>query len=230
MKDINKAVVANIKKDGHNFEILVDCDKALEFKNGKGVVDDCLAAFEIFKDAKKGDKASKNILEEIFQTNDFRKIAEIIIKQGHVQLTKEHLNKGFDELRKQIVNIIHRNAVDANGLPHPVIRIENAMDEAKIKIANHKTAEQQVDEIVEKLKPIIPIKFQMLKLSIKLPAKFSHTGFSVMKKYGKLLRNDWQPDGSLLAMIEMPAGIQDEFYADINKVCHGNVESKIIKD
>lgn len=231
MVDVDKAVIARLEREGNVFEILVDCDKALEFKEGKGVIDDCLAGFNIFKDAKKGEKASESLLEKVFKTTDFRKIAEIIIKKGFIQVTAKHRNKESEMLRKQIINLIHRNVVDSKtGLPHPVVRIENAINEAKIKIDNNKTAEEQIEEIVDKLRVLIPIKFEKLKLSLKLPAQYANSSFKVLKKYGKILRQDWQNNGGLLAMIEIPAGIQDDFFSEINKVCHGDVESKIIKE
>ena len=37
MVDVDKAVIARLKKGGKQFEIKVDCDKALEFKEGKNV-------------------------------------------------------------------------------------------------------------------------------------------------------------------------------------------------
>ena len=55
MVDVNKAIIARLKKEGEIFEILVDCDKALDFKSGKKIaLDDVLATFDIFKDVKKG--------------------------------------------------------------------------------------------------------------------------------------------------------------------------------
>ena len=43
-----------IKKEGHTFEILVDCDKALEFKKGKSMgIDEVVATDDIFTDVKR---------------------------------------------------------------------------------------------------------------------------------------------------------------------------------
>lgn len=231
MVDVDKAVIARLIKNGQNFEILVDCDKALEFRQGRGTVDDCIAVDGIYKDVKKGERASEILLKKLFDTDDFRKVAEIIIKKGEVQVTKIHREKELEELRKRIVNLVHRNAVDSKtGLPHPPQRIENAINEAKIKIDLNKTAEQQVEAVLGKLRAIIPIKFEQLELSLKIPAKYSSLSFSILKKYGNITRNDWQTDGSLLAIIRIPAGIQDEFFSALNKVCHGEVESKILKE
>ena len=54
MVDVDKAVIARIKKEGHTFEILVDCDKALEFKKGKSMgIDEVVATDDIFTDVKR---------------------------------------------------------------------------------------------------------------------------------------------------------------------------------
>ena len=47
MIDINKAVIARLKKGGENFEVLVDCDKAIEFKSGNVELEDALEQLEI---------------------------------------------------------------------------------------------------------------------------------------------------------------------------------------
>lgn len=230
MVNVDEAVVARIKKEGKNFEILVDCDKALEYKKGKGELGEVVAVDNIFKDVKKGEKANEHELESVFDTRDFRKVAEIIIKEGQVQLTKEHLNKEKEMKYRQIVNLIHRNAVDPKtGLPHPPLRIENAMKEAKVNIDENKTAEQQVEKVLEKLRPIIPIKFEMHELELVIPNRFASASYHVLKKYGKLLKEEWMSNGNLKAIIEIPGGIQDDLFSELNKLCHGEVESKILK-
>ena len=60
MVDVDKAVIAKIKKKGETFEVLVDCDKALDFKEGKATLDEALATEEVFKDSKKGLHASEH--------------------------------------------------------------------------------------------------------------------------------------------------------------------------
>src|SRR4030042_5902954 len=128
--DINKAVIARLKKDGESFEILVDCDKAISFKKGKGDIRDVVAAEYIYKDSKKGEKASEHEMEKFFESKNFFRVAEIILKQGEIQLTSEYRNKLREENKRKIIELIHMNAVDSKtGLPHPTVRIENAMNE-----------------------------------------------------------------------------------------------------
>ncbi|HLC37458.1 MAG TPA: ribosome assembly factor SBDS, partial [Candidatus Nanoarchaeia archaeon] len=94
MVDVDKAVIARLKTSGKKFEILVDCDKAIELKQGKNVnLNDVLATDAIFTDVKKGNKAPEKELEDSFGTSDALEISEEIIKKGEVQLTQDHMNK-----------------------------------------------------------------------------------------------------------------------------------------
>ncbi len=230
MVSIDKAVVARLKRNGKNFEILVDCEKALEFKKGKNIsLYDILASDIIYKDNRKGEKVSDKDLMDAFKITDVQEVVKIILKEGEIQIKKEIRDNEREEKLKKIINIIHRNCIDSKtGLPHPPQRIQSAIEEAKVKIDENKSAEEQVDQVVDKLRPIIPIKFETKRIELTIPAKYSGASFRVLKSYGKLLKNDWGNDGSLNAVVEIPAGIIDEFFSQINGICHGEVSSKIL--
>jgi len=230
MVDIDKAVIARLRKDNKIFEILVDCDKALEFKEGKSIsLNYVIAVDDIFKDVKKGDKASEHDLMSVFKINDVLEISKKIIKEGEIQLTAKHAAKEREEKKKRIIDIIRRNAVDAKtGIPHPPQRIESAMEEARVHIDDHKTAEEQVDEVLKKIRAIIPIKFETKEIEVVIPSKFAGQSYHILKKY-KLLKDEWLSNGNLQAIIEIPSGVVDDLFNDLNKVCHGEIESKILK-
>jgi len=94
---------ARIKQSGKHFEIVVDLDKALNFKKGGGSVD-FLEADTIFTDSKKGFVASNKDLEEAFKTDDVNSISEKIVKSGEILLTQEHRNEERDNKVKQVVD------------------------------------------------------------------------------------------------------------------------------
>ena len=231
MVDINKAILVHHKIGSQNFEILVETpEKAIEFRQGKRKLDEVLVTNDIFSDVKRGTKASEHEMEKLFGTNDKNKIAEIILKNGEVQLTTEYKNKLRDEKRLQIVNLIHRNAIDPKtNLPHPPQRIQNAFDEAKVNIGYFKSAESQVQEIIKKINTILPIKYEIREISIRVPAQFSGQSFAVMKRFGKLLEEKWENDGSLVAIVEVPAGLQSDMFNELNHLTKGSIETKTIK-
>ena len=48
-------------------------------------------------------------------------------------------------------------------------------------------------------------------------------------EFAIMLRDEWQNDGSLKAILEIPAGLQTELFDKLNSLTHGEIESKIIK-
>ena len=77
-----------------------------------------------------------------------------------------------DERMKQIVNEIAMTATDPRTkLPHPHVRIENALDEARFKADPFLSVERQVQDAVDVLKPIIPLQFITIRLAFKVPGK-----------------------------------------------------------
>ena len=53
--------------------------------------------------------------------------------------------------------------------------------------------------------------------------------FSVLKQHSKIMSSKWENDGSLSAVVEIPAGMQSDLFEMLNKIAHGQVESKLVK-
>lgn len=227
--NVDDAVICRLKKGGLNFEILVDCDKAMEFKHGKGEIEEIILSDDIFKDVKKGEHASEHDLRNVFSTDDKKIIIYKILKNGDVQLTAEYKNKIREEKKKAIISLISRNAVDPkNNIPHPPQRIENAMAEAKVKIDELKSAEQQVGEIVKQINAIIPLAYELRKIELTIPADVSGRAYPVLKQLSAILNETWNNDGSLTVKVEVPAGLQNELFDKLNGIAQGRIESKNI--
>ncbi len=232
MADVNKAVVASLIKAGKHFEILVDCDKALEFKAGKNVtLDEVVVTKDIYFNLKKGDqvKVSKKDLQAAFATDDESKIIAMILKKGEVQLTSKHREQEREAKRKQLLDIIHVNAVDSKtGYPHPRARIERALEESKFRLNDAKGVDEQVESAVAALRELLPIKFEKKHVAIKIPSAYAGRAQGSVRKH-KVIKEEWLTDGSYYSVIEIPSGILDEFFDELNKISHGQVESKILK-
>lgn len=231
MTNIENAVTARLNKQGLDFEILVDCEKAMEFKHGANIdVNDIVASgMTVFKDVKKGEKANEHEIQKLFGTTNPAQVIKDIIKDGVIQLTKEYKDKLREEKRKNVINLIHRYSINpTNNLPHPPQRIEAAIEESKVKIDEFKKAEEQVKEIINKINRVLPIRYEVREIQIKIPAKFAGKSYSVLKQFGNLLKDEWQNDGSLLAVLEIPAGLSSDLFDKLNALTHGEVETKII--
>jgi ribosome maturation protein SDO1 len=217
--------LARIKKFGNNFEISVDPDKALQFKNSEiSNLREVLLAENIFTDARKGQVASDDELNKAFQTTDADKIAKIIIEQGEIQVTAEHRSAEREQRRRKLVHLIHQQAVDpTTKFPHPATRIEAALDEAKVHLLDHKTVEEQFQEVVQKLRPILPISIEKAKLTLTIPAQYTGKTYNLVKTAATILKEEWGNDGKWHAIVELPAGLQEELLDKLNSATHGEV-------
>lgn len=230
MVSVEDAVIANIHRNGVNFEILVDPDKSLDFRRGKPVsIENMLVVNEVFKDAKKGERASEADLQKNFQTVDVFKIAEFIIKEGRIQLTTEQKRKLTEEKRTEIINIIAKQGVDPKThIPHPPQRIENAIKEAHVNIDPFKPAQSQIKDIINKLQEIIPISFERVTLSIRIPADLAGKAGHHIRELAEINKEEWKSDG-WVATITIPAGHQADIFEKINSITSGRAEIKVIK-
>lgn len=231
MVNVDKAIIARIKKEGKTFEVLVDCDKALDFKDGKlESLDEVLATQDIYSDVKQGEHASEHDLKHVFHTDNAKEVAAIIIKDGEIQLTTEHKAKLREEKRKQILSFIQRQAVDPqSGRPHTRERLEMVMNEAKVKIDEFKNAEDQIEEVVAKMRPLLAIKMETREIELIIPSTYAGSAYNVLQRFGKVLRNDWLEDGGLKAVVELPAGLQEDLENELNKLTKGDMQLKILE-
>lgn len=231
MVTLEDAVIARFDKFGERFEILIDPDAAQKIKDGEDLdILQSLAIEKVFSDSNKGERASEEKMQEIFGFTEVDKIAKYIINEGHIQLTTEQRRKMQEQKRKQIISIISRNAINPQTkAPHPPQRLELAIDEAKIHIDPFKNTEIQVKEIVDKLRAIIPIRIEKIIIAVRILAQDVGKTYGDVKTFGRITKEEYQKDGSWIGLVEIPAGLQIEFYEKLNERTKGSVETKIVK-
>jgi ribosome maturation protein SDO1 len=231
MVSLEKAVIARLKRGGEVFEVLVDPYLARDLKEGKEVdFEQLLAVEEVFKDAKKGERASKEELQKIFGTSDVRVIARKIIIEGEVQITAEQRREMLEQKKKQIIEYIRRNTVDPRtGAPHPPTRIEMALESAKVHIDIFKPVEAQIKDIVKALKPILPMRFEEIEIAIKIPPEHTGRAISALYSFGNVIKEEWQRDGSWICVMRIPAGLQGDLMDLLGKVAKGEALTKVLK-
>jgi len=227
---LDKAVIARLRKFGENFEILVDFYKALEVKEGKDVdPDELLASFEVYKDARKGERHSEETLKKVFKTADIYQIAKIIIREGEIQVPAEYRRKLQEQIKKEIIELIRVNYIDPRTrLPHPPQRIELAMEKAKIHIDITKPAEAQLNEVVKKLKLVLPLKAEKRVLAIKIPTEYIYKVYGYLRAF-KPKKEEYDSEGNYYCAIEVPAGLAPEIIDKLAKLTDGNAQIKELK-
>jgi ribosome maturation protein SDO1 len=216
---------------GEKYEILVDPDKGLAYKKGEvGEIANVLLIDTIFTDAGKGEKASDGKLKTEFGTSDPIEVAKILFEKGTFLLTAAQRKEMTDQKLRQIISIISRSYVDpATKLPHPPQRIENALDQVKFSVDPFKPAEEQVKELVQLLRPVLPMSSESVQLALKIPPEHASRCYGIVKDYGEIKKDEWQRDGSWIAVVEIPAAMQLELMDRLGKATGGNLQSKIMK-
>ncbi len=231
MVALDESIIARLKTHGKTFEVFVDPEGALALKRGEPVkIEDILAVEDVFLDAKNGDRPAEQDVINAFGTTEPLQIAQKVIIDGELHLTTEQKKKIQDEKKTRVINIIATNAINPQTKgPHPPARIEAAMNEAGVHIDPMKKVDELVEIAMKAIRPIIPIRFEEVKIAIKLPAEYAAKGYGSVAGFGALSKQEWQNDGSWIGIITIPAGRQDELYSLLNRLTKGSAETKFIK-
>ncbi len=234
MISLDEAVTARLESHGERFEVLVDPDAALAIKRGEfdDDLEEVIAAEDVFEDASSGDRPPENALEEVFETTDPLEIIPEVIKRGEIQITAEQRREMQEQKHNQLVSEIARNAVNPqmDDAPHPPDRIESALEETDFRIDPMEPVESQIDDALDALRPVIPIRFDTVTIAVQLPPEYAGSGQAKVRQFGTLESEEWQADGSWIGVIEFPAGMQNDFYDLVNEETSGTAETRIVKD
>ena len=222
--------VARMKKAGHNFEVVIEPEQAVRLREGKDVgLSDVAKSMHVFSEANKGMLASEKDILEAFGTIEPEKVVKKIIEEGEVHLTAKLREEIREKKLRRLIDIIHLNSVDPRTrLPHPVSRIEAAIEEAKLHVDEFKPVEDQIEGFISKLKLILPLSFEKKKLDITIPAIYSAKGYGYIKQHGPFLFEQWNNDGSFSCKLEVPAGQVEKIMDALNNMTKGEVEIKIL--
>ncbi|HLC20230.1 MAG TPA: ribosome assembly factor SBDS [Candidatus Nanoarchaeia archaeon] len=225
--------LARIKKDGEMFEVDVDPDLAIKYKKNPASIDirEVLRVENIFKDAQKGLVASSKRMEEFFGTDETLEVAAYIIKNGEIQVSADYRDQLRETKRRRIISIIHQNGIDPRTkAPHPVQRIEAAIEEAKVRIDENKSAEDQVQHIVDQLRRVLPISFSKKQILMHIPALFVTKSQGIVRSMSTIIKESHNSDGSWDVTVEIPGGMQEEFFDKLNNLTKGMIETRILKE
>ncbi|MEK6935258.1 MAG: ribosome assembly factor SBDS [Nanoarchaeota archaeon] len=221
--------IARLRKGSMIFETMVDLEKAIKFRKGEKIgINEVIRDNAIYTELKKGMRAGSDVLLSAFETDNFAEVVGKIVKRGDLEVTQEFRYEAVENKRKQIVDFLSRNALDARtNRPFTPDTISSALKQAGTKIENQ-PVEKQIKNIVESLSKILPIKIETKKLRIRIPAQ--HTGkiYGLLQEYKE--KEDWLSNGDLECVLNIPVGLQSDFYDKLNSVTHGSATTQEIKE
>ena len=218
MVSLDNAVLARLEKGGKRYEALVDPDLVEQWKQDSSNIelDDFMAMDEIFHDARGGERPTEDALMNAFQTLDVEMILNIILEKGSIQLTTAQRKARVENIRQQIIHHIHSQAIDPKSKsPHPRTRIELALEESKYSVDPFKRLEVQVKDAIAKLKPLIPLSFESVRLAFRIPGSAYGSVSQLLRTYQQ--KEGWLENGDWACVIEIPAGMKGDIIGQVLK-------------
>jgi len=230
MVKLESAVIARLEKAGERFEVLVEPNLAQSLKKGENVdFNELLASDTVFKDAAKGEEQSDSLILKVLGTSGLREVVTKIVRDGSVQLTTEQRKKMKEKKHREIIEYIARNAVNPQtNAPHPAQRIETAMSETGVSVDPLRSVQDQMPEILGALKKLLPISLEKMKLEVLIPAAYAAKSQGAVRQF-ELKQEKWLGNGDFVCMIEIPAGLKNEFLNKLNKASSGEVQVKVLE-
>jgi ribosome maturation protein SDO1 len=136
------------------------------------------------------------------------------LKKGNIQLTTGQRKGMVEEKRLKIINSIVKTAVDPKTkLPHPAVRIENALDESRYSVDPFKTVDTQVKEVLVILKQLIPLSFETCKLAFRVSGR-AYGGVSQLLR-PHMKKEQWLENGDWACVVVIPAALKADLISQV---------------
>jgi len=219
---------ARVTKKGKKYEILIDLEEALKVREAKdNNLGNAVLTSAIFHNLKSGEIASGLELESDFGTSNIDEVCLRIIRHGEVVLPAEYIKKLQEGKYKKVVDFLVKNAVSPQGIPYTPDRIMTVLKEANVHVKNE-PIDKQIGDILAQIQKIIPIKVEIKKVRITIPAEFTGKAYGVVSDFKQ--EEEWLSNGDLRIIVGVPAGLIFDFYDKLNGVTHGAALTEEIKN
>lgn len=230
MVNLDDAITARLESHGETFEILLDPIVVDLIKQGKKFdIVEYMAVEDVFKNAGKGTRPAEDKINEAFGTEDIGEIARKIVEKGEIQITAEQRKEMLEAKKQQVITYIAANAINPQTkTPHPPLRIQMALEEAKFHVDPFKPLEKEIDEAMKLLRPILPIRFEKSRIAIKLNGADYGRCFDDIVHFGIVEKEEWTSDGSWIGVMEIPAGLITDITDKLKHKTKGSASVKLI--
>jgi ribosome maturation protein SDO1 len=217
---------ARLRRGSNQYEVLVNLEEALKVRKGTGNINVAVLTNAVFSNLKAGNIAPRDMLEVDFGSSDIAVVGEKIIKSGELELPESFKHEEQDKRYKQVVEFLVKNAISPEGRPYTPDRIMTALKEAHVNVKN-KPVDTQIGEILEQIQTILPIKVEIKKVRVTIPAIHSGKAYGVVSDFKQ--DEEWLSNGDVVVTVAVPAGLIMDFYDKLNGVTHGSALTEELK-
>ncbi|MBN2142756.1 ribosome assembly factor SBDS [Candidatus Woesearchaeota archaeon] len=225
-KEKSNPSTAKLSLKGHEFEVVIDPESAKAHRHGEAAINDALLAPHVYRSVQTGELASTELMKELFGTSDEYEVASKIIKDGELHLSDEY-KEGLRNAKKgEIIALLAKEAADANtGLPVAEARLHAAL--AKIHVDVFRSAEEQLPDVVSKLRSMISLTLEKKSVQLRIPPAYAAKLYGLVQSRSKIVDEAWLGDGAFSAKVEISAGLVPKFLDELKSATHGDVEVSV---
>lgn len=229
--DLKGKSIVRYEKHGRRYELLVNPEPAWLFIQGEEVeIDNIFEVYIVYENISRGVKATQDDLDVAFEGLTDREIAIKILKEGKLKLTISQRNEILKDKRIEIVDFIHIHCINPReNTPIPKDRIENAILDLGVNVSYKDDVKSQALEVIDLLKPIMPIRLESVKLAVKIPPSYTGALYGFVISAGNLVQEEWLSDGSLAVVVNIPSGTQADFLEQITSKTKGKAQVKVLE-
>lgn len=184
----------------------------------------------------------KNLKEKLKEYDEEKlreEASKQIVKMGMLKLPKYLRDELIEKKEKQIISYLQKYAINpSTKAPYPPEVLKEALGKVfsgessgkgRIVIDPLKEVNEQLQQIIEALKMVIPIRLESIIAKVTVPAKFTGQAYSKIESFGTVKESEWLNDGSLQAVIEIPSGQFAHFNREMNDLTRGNFKIEILE-
>lgn len=150
-------------------------------------------------------------------------ILKRIVEKGHAQVTTEEVREDIEKKRREVIHYLASKYVDNTGKPHPVTRIESALDQIKGLTFDPKRS--AADIASENLRKIVDSGLSMKKLeiigSVTVHQTLQNATQGVLKKFCSLHGTSSAAEGQVVINVGLNPSDLDELLREVGRVTKG---------
>jgi ribosome maturation protein SDO1 len=216
--------VVRYKKGKVVFEVLTEAGAAAKFREGRVPWEQVLVTDIIFKNQSKGERAKEEDLASVFGGLDSLEILRKIVMEGDLQVSSAERREALDKKKHEILHYLHRNFLDPTlKLPHPLARLEGALEETKFRVDPDAPASRQALDLIKALSGVLFFSKALKEASLRLGHKYVGACSNIIHSMAEVQKETYTPEGVVWELGIPPADF-DAFVAALNKVTKGDYD------
>jgi ribosome maturation protein SDO1 len=162
-----------------------------------------------------------------FGTDKVSDVLKQIVEKGDIELSAAERKEAVEKKRAEIVNYIHKYYIDPKSkTPHPVVRIQNALDQLKIRVDPDIPADRQVQEITRRLPEVLAVRRTEMEGTITIPHAYLGQAAGVIKKFAQVKGESYGGEGCAYEVSFVPGDYQP-LTQELQKLTQGDFQFEV---